>query len=548
MKGGKRKKQSNDAPLNEIISEMKNNNSKCIPCMIDFEGYSIYHCDTPLHPKKTYQNIFLAKYFTHRQKFIEIKKDQHFLDLSNMNRVDNIFISHFYYIWKIKYIQLVKANIILYFTKWQTRYENNTLRNFLISHTGKRAFTAWRNVLHRSKTEGKYLKRKMKKYFLIMKNIYQGSTFRTKQFQKRSLTITGLSMKRSYFKKWVRQSQKRQLLIKQEKIQNKELELQQKLPFLRWHKYFLLHQLMQKRSKIVLTDSFEYWKNSKTIKQNYIDRMNDIRSLSQKRMMNKIMRRWKQKFTVIRRKKRKANIKLWSLIVYHAINYAQIQEKNSINIEKRLFIYMKKQARKRTIEIGKRVFNNWRRITFLQTAEKSISQNHLKIRCETCIIKWRMRLHNLIDQRIIDEIHREVVEKNLILHCFKIWITKSRKILHHKMKKVKKFRKQTLLIFPFIAWRNLGRLKNLRAEEHLKQKLLSKYFPAFRAYKRLAIEWEYDEAVRFDIRRIKKKFFYRMRKILEERGYNYNNEDDQDVVRLLNRTNNFLYVSRLRYI
>lgn len=551
MKGGKRKKQaSNDTPFNEIIDQMKNINGKCIPCMIDFEGYSIYHCDTPLHPIKKYQNIFLARYFIHWQKYIDIKNQLHIYDLSSINKYDTHILAKCFYDWKTKYIQLSRANIILYFTKWQTRFDDNRLRSFHIEHFGKRAFLAWKLVVHRSKTVGKYQKRQMKKYFIILKKLYEGSNFRTKEFQKKSLIITSLTIKKQYFKKWAMKAKNHQLIKKKENFQNSKRMLQLKLPFSHWRKNYFLHLFIHKRSKVITKDAFEFWKKSKDVKQNFLNKMNEIQSFHNKQILHIVVQKWKRKYKLKRNKKRKANIKLWSLVVYHEIIYAQFKQKINYNIQYKIFAYMKKQTRNSIKEIAKRIFNQWRQITFLQTAEKSISQNYLRIKLETCFITWRMRLHKMIDERMIIEIRKEVVERNCMLHYFKIWISKSLHIYRKQMKIAKKFRRRKLISYHFIAWKNSVKLKELRARQFLGKILLAKYFQGFKMYARKSYEKKYKQAILRDNYRIKKKYFNIMKKILETRGFHYhnNNDEDQIVIRLINRTHNFLHISRLEYI
>ncbi|OHS99407.1 hypothetical protein TRFO_34127 [Tritrichomonas foetus] len=540
MSTKKKGKPALNTPFKTIINQMTEIDGKIIPCLIDFEGLSIYHCDTPLYKNKVKSMSLLTDTFLKWQQFVNEKAGQNLLDLSVIHQYDTYKTSVFYHHWLDKYKMLRDCQQTLYFKKWILHYKNKLKRDALLESIGRSVFSEWRIIAFRSRKAKKLALSRKKSFFDTWRKNYKlNVVFRRVQ------KLRNLPVKKRFFRLWKRRIKPHQLKVRVQNYIEVSNTFHMSINFVCWKEKYLTKTRKISRETQIQRVGFHLWRKSLAIKQDYQKRYDIVSDNYQKHLEKRAMKRWKRKHQIIKNKRFKASLKLWTLIVAHRISFSQIKQQKNLRIEAKVFALMIKKVKRHDQE-RKRIFlQRWRRVTFISKAEALISENSLKIKCETYLMRWRMMLRNKIDEQIIAEMKKEIVDRNNMRHAFYTWLDRSLEIRDERRRKVKQFRRKILLVFPFMAWKNFGQLQTIRAKEHYKQTMQRKYFPAFIMYKEYACERKLELAALYSNYRLKKRFFRKVRKIFQERHIQTN---DQMMMKLLNQPNTFFGVSRLSYI
>lgn len=546
MKSGKRKKRSQDTPFNEIISQIKDINAKFLPCLIDYEGYSIYHCDFEKKKENANSPLILSNIFQRWKYYVNEKAKKRFFDMSNIYRYDLLAVSKYFYTWKFKFMQLKNANLILYFRKWQISCDKKFSQHYCLKIFGRAFFQAWKLYYQENKLVDSLETLRMKRCIIIIKKLAYGISVQTPEFLKMYHLYTSIPNKKRYFKRWLRQTQISIRNHKKEQFVQEFPKAYLRLLFTRWEKQCNFRKYLKKKRIKELAIYYEKWRKAPQKMQKYLSKYQQIIKNKNHVVLKKAIKRIKLRYRERKNKRRDVAIKLWTLIVFHELSFYQIHVRRKVKIVAKYFAMMKRRTMRRIRSIKRKAFNQWRRIVFIENAERQIQENYCRIQVETCFIKWRMRLYNIFDDRLIAVVQKDVVERNLIRHYYREWIFRLIEVHREKKRKVKKFRKDMLVVYPFIAWKNFSQIQSIRAQQYLRLKLLRKYFPAFKTYRKDVLKWKYDQVISHSKRLIKKIFFLKLRKAFQE--HIQDNDDDDMLIMLFNRKPNFLGVSSINYI
>ena len=540
MSSRKKIKTNPTTPFNSIISQINKIDGKPIPCIIDYQGLSVYHCDTPLEPPKKPAFSLIYSSFEHWKRLVIMRSNRRYLDINNIYLVDLYRMEVCFTKWTKKYYQLKNSQLFLYFTKWCLHTKLKIDKRNFVTGFGQSFFRRWRIFTFISRTEKHHHMKALKDSFAKWQ--YQRRFNLTCQ---RIQKLRELPIQKRFFRLWKIRARNKQLKAKlmcfQESSQNIIVR-----PFMdKWIEKYLFRKRKIPRKKNILKRTFSTMVKAFDATKGDRDLREQVQKSHNKILLIKAIKKWKQRFVNKKSRRSRKVAQLWVLMVVRRYLYSEIKKKRELKVKAKVFYFMKGKLDISNLKKIKVYYKKWKAKFIIHSKYNRVYNNSCKMLCEHCMMRWRMLLRSRIDDQIVEEMRNEIVYRHLLQRTFRRWIQKAIKNDEVRNQKVKQFRKRILVSFPFMAWKNYTHLQAVRAIEHYKLTLERKCFMAMKGYKKLVHYERLEKAIHYDDFRLKRRFFKTVKMKL---GYRSEEAHDEMVVKLLNRNRNFFGISKLSYI
>lgn len=527
--------------LNSLVEHFRKVDSILIPSLIDYCGLSYYYCDTADPQKKRLFLPICKEYFNRWKLYIERKSDKNREDFERIVEYDTRYRKIFVDKWRIQTKELRTCRLRYLFQRWKGKCAFQLIQLHQVQMKAISMVKYWKFIALSHKVSTLCNKLNKRIYFKIWR-----SESRLEMKLQRIEKRTARTSKKRFFKLWKIRKVQHQRMINGKNIEDKRNNKLINCAFDDWKCAYLEKTSefnQQKHEVFIQRDKFDIWKKHLEKRNQENQHVEVLIEGRNKKIIKKLMKRWKNNYNKSRKRRQKRNDKMWIMTTIRVMQFSSVKKVRELFLEDKIFNMLHQQVKIKNNEIMQMKFDKWHKITRDSVTFKKTQQSKNRIILETSMMRWQDKLVEIDDQRLIKQVQNKI-EPIIIQFIYKYWKTRFIARQKDRIKRATKFCRRNVLYPPFYRWHHYTDFLSIRARTHHNEKLLQRAFGVL--FNNIDVsnteKQKHMQMVRCLI--LMRSSFERMKNLISERVLE---EESNSLIDIFNREQPPKFITKIKY-